>query len=47
MKNIRIIGVGHKPAETCVTNDMLSEIVDTNDEWITTRTGIKIQDNTS
>ena len=41
MKNIRIIGVGHKPAETCVTNDMLSEIVDTNDEWITTRTGIK------
>ena len=41
MKNIRIIGVGHKPAETSVTNDMLSEIVDTNDEWITPRTGIK------
>ncbi|KAL8442123.1 hypothetical protein Emag_006628 [Eimeria magna] len=36
----RILGVGHAVPETRVTNDDLSRVVDTNDEWIRTRTGI-------
>jgi len=34
-------GVGLALPDKIVTNDDLSKIVDTNDEWITTRTGIK------
>jgi 3-oxoacyl-[acyl-carrier-protein] synthase-3 len=38
---LRIVGLGHCVPETVVTNDDLSKIVDTNDEWISSRTGIK------
>lgn len=36
-----IIGTGSYMPEKVLTNDDLSKIVDTSDEWITTRTGIK------
>ena len=36
-----IIGWGHYLPKKVVTNDDLAKIVDTNDEWISTRTGIK------
>jgi len=36
----RIIGTGSYVPEQIVTNDDLSKIVDTNDEWIRSRTGI-------
>lgn len=38
---MRIIGTGSAVPELAVTNDMLAQFLDTNDEWITTRTGIK------
>ena len=43
MKCIRseIIGWGHYLPKKVLTNDDLSKMVDTNDEWISTRTGIK------
>ena len=37
----RIVGTGSYVPEQIVTNDDLAKIVETNDEWITTRTGIK------
>lgn len=37
----RIIGTGSCLPKTVVTNDDLSEIMDTSDEWISSRTGIK------
>ena len=37
----RIIGVGCAVPTNVVTNDDLTELVETSDEWITTRTGIK------
>ena len=36
-----ISGVGHFTPENKLTNHDLEKIVDTNDEWITTRTGIR------
>ena len=36
-----ILGTGSAVPATVVTNDDLAKIVDTSDEWITTRTGIK------
>lgn len=36
-----ILGTGSAVPSTVVTNDDLARIVDTSDEWITTRTGIK------
>src|SRR5210317_2004654 len=36
-----ITAVGKYLPEDVLTNDMLSKMVETNDEWITTRTGIK------
>jgi 3-oxoacyl-[acyl-carrier-protein] synthase-3 len=36
-----ISGVGHFAPETKLTNKDLEQMVDTNDEWITSRTGIK------
>jgi 3-oxoacyl-[acyl-carrier-protein] synthase III len=39
--NAGIIGMGHAYPEGILTNADLEKIVDTNDEWITTRTGIK------
>lgn len=38
---IRVTGVGSYLPERILTNDDLSRMVDTNDEWITARTGIK------
>ena len=37
----RFVGVGSCAPPTRVTNDMLEELVDTSDEWITQRTGIR------
>ncbi|MCG1024810.1 beta-ketoacyl-ACP synthase III [Dehalobacter sp.] len=41
MYDVEIIGTGSYVPENRVTNDDLSKIVDTSDEWIRTRTGIK------
>lgn len=38
---MKILGTGSALPRKTVTNDMLSEFLDTSDEWITTRTGIK------
>ncbi|WP_428087388.1 beta-ketoacyl-ACP synthase III [Candidatus Thioglobus sp.] len=40
-KFARIIGTGSYLPPTIITNDDLSKTIDTTDEWITTRTGIK------
>jgi 3-oxoacyl-[acyl-carrier-protein] synthase-3 len=40
-QNAGIIGMGHSYPEGILTNADLEKIVDTSDEWITTRTGIK------
>lgn len=39
--SFRIIGTGSAVPACRITNDDLSRLVDTNDEWITTRTGIR------
>ena len=36
-----ISGVGHYVPENIITNHDLSKLIDTSDEWITERTGIK------
>ena len=41
MANAKIIGLGHYLPEKVYDNAYMESIVDTNDEWITTRTGIK------
>lgn len=41
MKGIIIAGTGSYTPENIMSNDDLSKIVDTNDEWISSRTGIK------
>lgn len=41
MVNAGIIGMGHAYPEGILTNADLEKIVETSDEWITTRTGIK------
>ncbi len=41
MLNARISGVASYVPDDILDNEMLSKIVDTNDEWITTRVGIK------
>ena len=41
MNKVSILGAGCYVPETVITNDDLSKVVDTSDEWITTRTGIK------
>lgn len=40
-KQAKITAVGHYLPETRLTNKDLEEMVETNDEWIVTRTGIK------
>ena len=40
-RTVSIIGTGSYVPEKVLTNADLSRIVDTSDEWITTRTGIK------
>ena len=37
----KIIGTGHYVPDNILTNDDLTKMVDTSDEWISTRTGIK------
>ncbi|WP_425077489.1 3-oxoacyl-ACP synthase III family protein [Psychroserpens sp. S379A] len=41
MYNSKIIGLGHYVPNNVVTNDDLSKMMDTSDEWIQERTGIK------
>ncbi|MDD5120807.1 MAG: ketoacyl-ACP synthase III [Candidatus Omnitrophica bacterium] len=41
MKKVGIVGLGEYLPEKILTNADLEKIVDTSDEWITTRTGIK------
>lgn len=41
MYNSNITGLGYFVPDNVVTNDALSELMDTNDEWIQERTGIK------
>ena len=36
-----LIGTGSYQPETCLTNQMLEGMVETSDEWIVQRTGIK------
>ena len=38
---MKIIGTGSSLPKKIVTNDMLSEFLDTSDEWIVPRTGIR------
>lgn len=52
MIHTKILGTGSYVPETIITNDMLEQVVDTSDEWIQSRTGIKqrhitINENTS
>ncbi|MEM7387686.1 MAG: beta-ketoacyl-ACP synthase III [Verrucomicrobiota bacterium] len=41
LETIEILGTGSYVPERVLTNDDLSQLVDTSDEWITSRTGIK------
>ena len=41
MNNSRIAGLGYYVPERVVTNDELTQVMDTSDEWIQERTGIK------
>ena len=41
MQGINILGTGFYVPENIMTNEDFSKIVETNDEWITSRTGIK------
>ena len=41
MNGIRIVGTGRAVPNRILTNDDLSRMVETNDEWIRTRTGIR------
>ena len=40
-KPVQIRSIGMAIPETVITNDDLTKILDTSDEWISTRTGIK------
>lgn len=39
--NVGVLGIGHYAPENIMTNEDMEKIVDTNDEWIRTRTGIE------
>lgn len=41
MRYSKIVGLGHHVPETIITNEYLSSIMDTNNEWIIERTGIQ------
>ena len=41
MNGIKLCGTGAAAPAKIVTNDDMAAMVETNDEWITTRTGIK------
>jgi 3-oxoacyl-[acyl-carrier-protein] synthase-3 len=38
---IKVLGIGHYVPSKIVTNHDMEKIVETSDEWITSRTGIK------
>jgi 3-oxoacyl-[acyl-carrier-protein] synthase III len=38
---VKIVGVGHYTPDGILTNEDLEKVLDTSDEWITTRTGMK------
>ncbi len=38
---VKILSIDYQTADTVITNDDLTKILDTSDEWIVTRTGIK------
>jgi len=41
MHSSKIVGLGHHVPDTVITNEYLSNLMDTNDAWIVERTGIK------
>jgi 3-oxoacyl-[acyl-carrier-protein] synthase-3 len=41
MRYSKIVGIGHHVPETVITNQYLTTVMDTTDEWIQERTGIK------
>lgn len=41
MSSIKLVGFGHYVPETIIYNDDFREIIDTSDEWISSRTGIR------
>jgi 3-oxoacyl-[acyl-carrier-protein] synthase-3 len=41
LRGVKIVGVGHHAPAHVVTNEDLEQWLDTSDEWITTRTGMK------
>lgn len=41
MSGIQIIGMGHAVPSVCVTNTDLKKVMETSEEWIRTRTGIR------
>ena len=41
MTAMKIIGTGSALPKKVVTNEMLSSFLDTSDEWITTRSGVR------
>jgi len=41
MRYSKIVGLGHHVPESVITNDYLSTVMDTNNEWIVERTGIQ------
>jgi 3-oxoacyl-[acyl-carrier-protein] synthase-3 len=41
MKGIKILGIGAYVPENVITNDDLTQLMDTSDEWIASRTGIR------
>ena len=41
MRHSKIVGLGHHVPETVITNEYLSTLIDTTNEWIVERTGIQ------
>ncbi len=41
MNGVKILAIDYEVAKNTITNDDLTKILDTSDEWISTRTGIK------
>lgn len=41
MNNLKLVATGRYVPEKCLTNEQLEKMIDTTDEWIYTRTGIK------
>ena len=41
MKGVKIVGIGHYCPSNIVSNEYISSLIDTSDEWIVKRTGIR------